>query len=292
MPNIQPATEVMSPMEVAQVFVDSGMFPDARSVAVAGTKLIVGRGLGLTDYDSMNGLHIIKGKCVLASNTMAAAIKASGKYDYRAKTTTDTCSITFYERHGSDLKEIGTTTFTMDDANNAGLRGDNWRKWPKAMLFARAISAGYREHCPDALGAAPVYVSEHGESEIPEEPKAPVVAQRATPKIYDSGPNPGDPKKQLITLVQKWCKSEPGQPTFAKAKQILTIRGVATDGSASSEEVASVCEWVRVGISENKTLEEMLSGSEAIAEEFEVIDVQEIPDEKTTEQGDPDPWGE
>ena len=284
MPNIQPATEAMTPMEVAQVFVDSGMFPDARSVAVAASKLIVGRGLGLTDYDSMNGLHIIKGKCVLASNTMAAAIKASGKYDYRAKTTTDSCTITFYERHGSETTEIGTTSFTMDDAANAGLRGDNWRKWPKAMLFARAISAGYREHCPDALGSAPVYVMEHGESEIPDDPKQPVTAQRETPKITDSGPLPEDPKHKLIDLVQKWCGTSVGQQTFIKAKQILSIRGVATDGSASSEDIVAVCEWVQSGIDQQKTLEELLSGSPAIAEHFEVTDVTPI--------DEADPWGE
>jgi hypothetical protein len=162
------APNIMHPMKAAEVFVQSGMFPDAKSVATCATKLIVGRGLGLNDYDSMAGLHIIKGKVVLASNTMASAIKASGKYDYRSTSTDDACSITFYAVDGTSREEIGTTTFTLEDARNAGLRGDNWRKYPKAMLFARCISAGYREHCPDALGAAPVYVQEHGESEIPE----------------------------------------------------------------------------------------------------------------------------
>ena len=121
-------TREMTPMQVAEVFTKSGMFPDAKSVATAATKLIVGRGMGLSDYDSMSGLHIIKGKCVLSSNTMAAAIKASGKYDYRAKTTTAACLITFYSVSGDGSKhEIGTTTFTLADAQNAGLRGDNWR---------------------------------------------------------------------------------------------------------------------------------------------------------------------
>ena len=175
------AIEVHNPaggdlFRIADVFAKSGMFPEARDAAQCAAKLIVGQGLGLTPYDSMNGLHIIQGKAVLAANTMAAAIKRSGKYDYRAETDDEACSITFFDlsqrdRSGVPL-QIGTTTFSMDDARRAGLGGQNWKKYPRAMLFARAISAGYREHCPDALGAAPVYVEAHGETEIPrEEPR-------------------------------------------------------------------------------------------------------------------------
>jgi hypothetical protein len=161
------AIEVHNPeggdlFRIADVFAKSGMFPEARDAAQCAAKLIVGQGLGLTPYDSMNGLHIIQGKAVLAANTMAAAIKRSGKYDYRAETDDEACTIAFYDLSQRDTDgrpaTIGTTTFTMDDARRAGLGGQNWKKYPRAMLFARAISAGYREHCPDALGAAPVYV--------------------------------------------------------------------------------------------------------------------------------------
>jgi hypothetical protein len=104
----------------------------------------------------------------LASNLMAAAIKRSGKYDYRVVRSDDeVCEIDFY----SGGQKIGSSSFSMEDAKNAGLGGDNWRKYKRAMLFARCISAGYKTHCPDALGAAPVYVEAHGETEIPDDPK-------------------------------------------------------------------------------------------------------------------------
>jgi hypothetical protein len=170
---LAPVAGQLDPMAVASVFRASGMFPDIQSEAAAATKIIIGRGLGITDFDAMSGLHIIKGKAVLAANLMAAAIKRAGKYDYRAMVTDDEARIEFRQRtQDGGWETIGITSFTMDDAKRAGLGGDNWRKYPKAMLFARAISAGYKAHCPDALGAAPVYVEAHGESEIPEEPKA------------------------------------------------------------------------------------------------------------------------
>jgi len=163
----------LDPMTIAKVFRASGMFPDIQSEAAAATKIIIGRGLGLTDYDAMSGLHIIKGKAVLAANLMAAAIKRAGKYDYRAMVTDDEARIEFRQRtHDGKWETIGITSFTMEDAKRAGLGGDNWRRYPKAMLFARAISAGYKQHCPDALGAAPVYVEAHGETEIPDDPPA------------------------------------------------------------------------------------------------------------------------
>jgi hypothetical protein len=166
----------LDPMAVAAIFRQSGMFPDIQSEAQAATKIIIGRGLGLTDFDAMSGLHIIKGKAVLAANLMAAAIKRSGRYDYRVSCNTDVeCVIEFY----SGANRIGESRFSMEDAKRAGLGGDNWRKYPRAMLFARCISAGYKTHCPDALGAAPVYVEAHGEKEIPDDPPAKSAPQPA-----------------------------------------------------------------------------------------------------------------
>jgi hypothetical protein len=49
------------------------------------------------------------------------------------------------------------------------------------MLFARCISAGYKTHCPDALGAAPVYVEAHGETEITEDAPPPPSPRKALP---------------------------------------------------------------------------------------------------------------
>lgn len=177
----------LDPMKVAQVFRASGMFPDIQSEAQAATKIIIGRGLGLTDFDAMSGLHIIKGKAVLAANLMAAAIKRAGKYDYRSFVNEEEARIEFRQRTVDGKWEtIGVTSFTMEDAKRANLGGDNWRKYPKAMLFARAISSGYKQHCPDALGAAPVYVEAHGESEIPDEPKPEPKAKALSPAAMRS----------------------------------------------------------------------------------------------------------
>ena len=232
----------LDPMSVAQVFKASGMFPDIQSEAAACAKIIIGRGLGLSDYDAMTGLHIIKGKAVLAANLMAAAIKRAGKYDYRAACTDTECSIVFFGRSPENKwEEIGTTTFSMDDAKRAQLGGDNWRKWPKAMLFARCISSGYKQHCPDALGAAPVYVEAHGETEISEEapsrgyeapkaraalaaPAAPTIDAEA--EVVEDAPKPVRKRtaKQEATTAPETPKAADGYPDeYEGTFQILRV---------------------------------------------------------------------
>ena len=204
---VAPAATQLDPMTVAQVFKDSGMFPDIQTVAAACAKIIIGRGMGLTDFDAMTGLHIIKGKAVLASNLMAAAIKRAGKYDYRAAVNDTACEITFFERNDAkQWEEIGSSTFTMDDARRAQLNGDNWRKYPRNMLFARCISNGYKAFCPDALGAAPVYVEAHGEMEIQDDAPAALPAPATAPE-----------KPQDAPVKRKAPKALPAAPDAPKA---------------------------------------------------------------------------
>lgn len=216
----------LDPMSIAKIFRASGMFPDIQSEAAAATKIIIGRGLGLTDYDAMSGLHIIKGKAVLAANLMAAAIKRAGKYDYRAMVNDDEARIEFRQRtHEGGWETIGITSFTMEDAKRAGLGGDNWRKYPKAMLFARCISAGYKSHCPDALGAAPVYVEAHGESEIPDEPKSepkPKAVSPAAMRSMSPAERSADTKRLLASTREEFEGRAP-EPQPAASDDLFVI---------------------------------------------------------------------
>jgi hypothetical protein len=224
----------LDPMTVAKVFRASGMFPDIQSEAAACAKIIIGRGLGLSDYDAMSGLHIIKGKAVLAANLMAAAIKRAGKYDYRSVVNEEEARVEFRQRKDEGGWEtIGITSFTLDDAKRAGLGGDNWRKYPKAMLFARCISAGYKQHCPDALGAAPVYVEAHGETEIVEDAPPPRKALPA-PAAPTREERRADTEALLSPVPQAERAPEPPAPAAPAPQRGGTLTLVAKAWSASA----------------------------------------------------------
>ena len=139
---------------LGRVYAASGVFADTRGAAQAVVKILAGREMGFGPNASMTGVNIIRGRVTLSANLMAAAVRRSRRYDYRIRKHTDSeCVIEFL----MDGQPIGTSSFTMEDARRAGLaHGENWKKYPRNMLFARAISNGAKWHCPDVFGG-PVY---------------------------------------------------------------------------------------------------------------------------------------
>jgi len=146
---------------VAQVFAESGLFSDARQMAQAFVKIMAGREMGFGAFASMNNIHIIQNKPVIGAHLMAAKVKEHPRYDYVVTRLDNAgCSITFYEIADGQRIEIGVSEFTSEDAEAAKLLGkDNWKKNPRNMYFARAISNGVRWFAPDVF-MQPVYVSE------------------------------------------------------------------------------------------------------------------------------------
>ncbi len=133
----------------------SGYFQDAREQAQAITKIFAGREMGFGPFASMTGIYIISGRPSIGANLMAAAVKASGRYNYRVVQMDDAaCEIAFFEGG----KECGRSRFTLDEARKAGTK--NLDKFPRNMLFARAMSNGCRWYCPDVFLGAPTYTPE------------------------------------------------------------------------------------------------------------------------------------
>ncbi len=145
--------------ELGRVLSSSGFFADARDANQAIVKVLAGRELGIPPVASMTGIHVIKGRPSLSANLMAACIKRSGHYTYEVLEHDDTkCSIQFYEGVGAERRKLGPpSVFTASDAKRAGTQ--NMGRFPKNMLFARALSNGARWHCPDIFGG-PCYTHE------------------------------------------------------------------------------------------------------------------------------------
>lgn len=144
----------MDIMKLGEILTQSGYFQDARQAAQAIVKVLAGQEIGLGPIASMTGIYIIKGRVTLSANAMAAVIKNSGKYDYRITGHDDThCKIEFYQ----DSEKVGLSEFSMEDAKRAGLIKDNWQKFPRNMLFARALSNGAKWFCADVFAGGSIY---------------------------------------------------------------------------------------------------------------------------------------
>jgi hypothetical protein len=153
--------------QLGSILAQSGMFQDAKMEAQAVVKVLAGRELGFGAIASMTGVNVIKGRVGLSANLMAAAVKRSGKYTYRVRVMDNTlCEIEFFERVDGKWESIGVSPFTLEDAKKAGTQ--NLDKFPRNMLFARALSNGVRWFCPDVTGG-PVYTPEELGAEVDDE---------------------------------------------------------------------------------------------------------------------------
>lgn len=179
-------TEIMS---IGKAFAESGMFPDIKTAAQAVVKIQAGAEMGIPPFAAMSGIHIIQGKPTVGAGLMAANVKGSGKYDYRViESTEKVCSIDFYQ----GKEKIGNSTFTIEDAKNAQTK--NLDKFPKNMLFARAISNGVKWYTPDVF-SGPVYV--------PEEMTAPITEDVAHVEVVDNSAELSAAIEQLQTCSTK-----------------------------------------------------------------------------------------
>jgi len=153
---------------LARVFAASGLFGRAGNqetqVAECAIRLMAGMEAGFSPFASATGVHIINGRPAFSANLLAQAVRRHPDYDYRVlEKTVKVCRIQFLCRG----EILGIETFTMEMAERAGLLAGNaergipaWKAYPEAMLFSRALTAGMRTHCPDALGGHPAYTPE------------------------------------------------------------------------------------------------------------------------------------
>ena len=142
-------------VQVGTLLHQSGNFKNSTSPAAAVARVLAGIELGLGPFQSMTNLLVIDGKVTLSASLIASMVKGSSKYDYIVDEHDETrCKITFME----EGNPIGVSEFTMEDAKTAGIyrQGSPWEKYPRNMVFARALTNGARWYCPDVFNG-PIY---------------------------------------------------------------------------------------------------------------------------------------
>ena len=171
----------------AKIVMQSRMFTSIQSTQQALLTMVAGREMGMGFIEACNSLYIVNGKVSLLAGKVGEMIKRSGRYNYKIKEhTNEVCIIEFLEKSldGSKWESIGESKFDLADKDQAGLKGTNWQKYTRNMLFARALTNGARWHCPDVFGGAiyepeelgaKVEYTDNGETvanvEVPEESK-------------------------------------------------------------------------------------------------------------------------
>lgn len=114
-----------------------------------------GSELGLKPLQSLQNLAVINGRPALWGDAVIALVMASPVCEYVTEDDdghTATCRV---KRKGAPEQ---TRTFSMDDAQKAGLAGKQgpWSQYPKRMRQMRARAFALRDVFPDVLRGMPV----------------------------------------------------------------------------------------------------------------------------------------
>lgn len=240
-------------VKIGKVLAASGFFSDSRQEAQAITKVLAGAEMGFEAFQSMTGIHIIQGKPSVSANLMAARIKASAKYDYRvARLDDDVCELIFFENG----EEVGRSDFTRQDAMKA--KTQNLDKFPRNMLFARAMSNGIRWYAPDVF-MSPVYTPDElgasvdREGNVLEMP-ATVTSEVSTPPLVAETP------VESASPVQ-------AAPTVATTKELNKYDKLRREANEKGALQVNGQEWP--ALASNATAGVVLKGIERVAAALE-----------------------
>ena len=157
-------------VQQAKILFASGLFPLISSEAQAAAIIMAGAEMGLGAVESLREIQIVKGKLAFSSALISARIKASGKYNFSVIENGDNaCVLRFFE----EGEIVGESSFSLEDAKKAGLLSNPvWSKFPRNMLFARALTNGARWYCSEVFSGS-VYTPDELRDEEASEGQAP-----------------------------------------------------------------------------------------------------------------------
>jgi hypothetical protein len=162
----------IDPMKQAELLAASTLVPDAFRGKPANVylALMFGEALGIHAATALSSIVVVKGKPTMSAELMRALVQQHG-HRFRIESSTATEAVVICARKEWP-EDTSTFTFTMEDAQLAGLAGsDTYKKHPKSMLLARVTTMACRAMFADVIA---------GISYTPDELE-PTIAQKVQP---------------------------------------------------------------------------------------------------------------
>ena len=222
---------------------------------------------GVDLLTAIQTVAFVKGKPVVDAAMQRALAKRAG---YRLAITMENDSATVTVSDSTGV--LGQVTYTMADANAAGLAGkDNWKKHPREMLVAAASRLALRWHAPDVL------LGVWDEDEIDDQGGAAVApltpAPEAPADVVDAEIVPGGPIGDPFTAVGV-PESEPEPAPAADAVDETELRARLKAERVSLSTFIPAVQLVAKGrgLATVSTLAEACAlGEDVIAEALEAV---------------------
>ena len=183
-------------------FIPSHFTNSAQVAAV----ILAGRELGVGPMAALRSFYLVNGKLGMDASFVSGRMLAHG-IALEWLRDDDECASVRLSRAGMPPY---TSTFSRADAERAGLWGSaTWRKYPRAMLRARAITAGARAYAADCF-AGSVYTPDElrGGDDRDEQPAQRVqqpaerVEAAASPAVIEAH---GEPATAAAAVLDDAC---------------------------------------------------------------------------------------
>lgn len=218
-------------------FVPKGLRGKPAATAAA---MLYGREVGLPPMTALNSTHVIEGTPSISAEMMRAMVLAEG-HELVFEVMTGSRCVVKGRRRGSD--SWTTVEWTLDMARAAKLLGkDNWIKWPRRMLQARASSELCELVFPDVIHGfkATEELQDAYDGDGPEDvPAAPTSVQRqggarkrAAAKKAAPQPQAGADEVPLPDELEDQGEQPPAEPAAGPDQ--------GTDSSSPEAEPASL----------------------------------------------------
>jgi hypothetical protein len=205
-------------------FVPNGFRGNAPATAAA---ILYGREIGVAPLTALSTLHVINGRVGMAAELMRARVLAAGHELEVTESTAAVCRMRGRRRGSQTWTEV---TWSKGDAQQAGLSGDGWRKYPRAMLTARASAELCRLVFPDVTHGMAALEELDGAGPTPSEGSTP-----STPKLVSrrrgqgTAPPPGEGEDPPPPPVDPQSPGPGEVATNPRASATPPPAGVETD---------------------------------------------------------------
>lgn len=220
-------------LHVSQVLVASRLLPRAIQTPEAAFAVIAtGRELGLSAMQALRAIHIVEGKPTLSADLMVALVKRSPECSFFRMVESSAERAT-YETQRRGEPSPTRLSYTIEEARSAGAATkDNWRKYPAAMLRARASSGLARAVYPDLV----LGVYDPDELDVRDvTPPSPVTV--TVEPVAAPAPTPAP----APTRSRKAAPAPAPAPTPAPVADVIDVEPVAvTDTSAIDRLVGAI----------------------------------------------------
>lgn len=164
--------------------------------------IFAGRAMGIDDMTAINKIHIIQGTPAPSAHLASAVVRLRG-HSLQVSLNEDGTMATAIGKR-ADTGDRGKETFSMDDAKRADLLGkDNWKKYPKPMLKARATTAICNSLFSDCFMGG-VYTPDELGADIVDDDD--VIEGEAVEVKDDQQAEPNDPDS--LRLFKDWARDQ------------------------------------------------------------------------------------